>query len=70
MSYPFPEVGPGAAEMRGDFLALGDQIGDLHPEVRERGAEGPDAPACHLGKLALGYLVRHLQVAGIDRLLN
>lgn len=57
--------------MRGDFLAVGDQIDDLHPEVRaEGGAEGPDAPACHLGKLALGYLVQHLQVAGIDRLLN
>jgi hypothetical protein len=35
MSYPFPQVGPGAAEMRGDFLAVGDQIDDLHPEVRD-----------------------------------
>jgi hypothetical protein len=56
--------------MRGDFLAVGDQIDDLHPAVREGAAEGPDAPACHLGKRALGYLVQHLQVAGIDRLLN
>ena len=35
MSYPFPEVGPGGAEMRGAFLAVGDHIDDLDREVRD-----------------------------------
>jgi hypothetical protein len=41
-THPFPQVGPGAPDMRGHFLVVGDQVDDLHREVRERGAEGSD----------------------------
>ena len=70
MTHPFPQVGPGAAEMRGHFVVVGDQADDLHLEVGEGVAEGRDPVPCHCGELTFGYLVQHVRVAGIDRLLN
>ena len=56
--------------MRGHFLAVGNQVDDLHREVGEGVAEGCDPAACHQGKLALGYLVQYIRVAGIDSVLD
>jgi magnesium-transporting ATPase (P-type) len=57
---------PGQREDAERDLCLIGLVAMLDPPRRARA----DAPACHLGELALGYLVQHLQVAGIDRLLN
>lgn len=56
--------------MRGHLLAVGDHVGDLHPEVGEGVAEGPDPAARSGGKLPFGYVVQRIKVAGVDRLLN
>jgi hypothetical protein len=56
--------------MRSHFVAVGDQVGDLRPEVSEGVAEGPGPAACRHRKLARSYLAQCVQVAGIDRVLH
>jgi hypothetical protein len=70
MTQPFAQVGAGASEMRGHLVTFGNEVDDLHPEVRERFPEWPDPLPRSQRDLAIGYFVQHLKVAPIDRIFN
>jgi hypothetical protein len=60
----------GAFEPGHNLVALGDQVDDLHLEIRKRALKRANPPLCDLGKLATRDLIENIDVSFLDSLMN